>query len=382
MTVSGPAPVETSPWAPLRHTAFRTLWIASFVSNIGTWMQTVGAQWLLVDQNASSLLIALVQTASTLPVLLLTLPAGVVAEFVDRRRLLLATQAFQVTVGAALALLTVTGRTNAILLLTFTFLLGCGAAAQLPAYQAFVPDLVPRNELSAAASLGSIGVNLARAVGPAVAGLLVTHLGVGGLFALNAATFVVFGLALMTTRSPARPPAARQAFLSGLEAGGRYVRHAPVVRRIIARLVVFAVPANVLWSLLAPISHDRLGLGSTGYGLLLAAAGTGSVLGALVLPRLRRRLSASWQVGLAGAVFGLAMIVVGTTRSPVLCVLALLPAGVAWIAVIAGMNAATQAFLPTWARARALSIYQLVLFTSFAASAAVWGVLANRIGLA
>jgi MFS family permease len=191
---------------------------------------------------------------------------------------------------------------------------------------------------------------------------------------------VVFAVALAGTHSPARPPAARQAFLSGLEAGGRYVRHAPVVRRILARLVVFAVPANVLWSLLAPVAHDRLGLGSAGYGLLLAAAGIGSVGGALVLPRLRR-LSASWLVGLAGVVFGMAMVVVGTARSATVVIAALLPAGVAWIAVIAGMNAATQAFLPDWVRARALSIYQLVLFTSFAASAALWGALSNEVGL-
>jgi MFS family permease len=372
---------DTSTWAPLRRSAFRTVWIASFVSNVGTWMQTVGAQWLLVDQHSSSLVISLVQTASTLPVLLLTLPAGLVAEFVDRRKLLIATQAFQVAVGALLAVVTFTGHMTATLLLAFTFLLGCGAAAQLPAYQAFVPDLVPRVELGQAAALSSIGVNLARAVGPAIAGVLVTRLGVGGLFALNALTFVVFGLALWTAHSPPHSPTPRQSFISGIEAGGRYVRHSPVVRRILARLVVFAVPANVLWALLAPVANDRLGLGSTGYGLLLGAAGIGSVGGALLLPRLRRRLSASWLIALASVVFGLAMIVIGTVRSPLLVILVLLPTGVAWIAVIAGMNAATQAFLPAWVRARALSIYQLVLFTSFAGSAAAWGALANLIGL-
>ncbi|KDN22058.1 MFS transporter [Amycolatopsis rifamycinica] len=376
------ASTETSTWAPLRRGAFRALWIASFVSNIGSWMQTVGAQWLLVDEHGSPLVISLVQSASSLPVLLLTLPAGVVAEFADRRRLLIGTQAFQVATGAALAVLTVTGTTTPVLLLVFTFLLGCGSAAQLPAYQAFVPDLVPRGELAQAAALSSVGVNLARAAGPAIAGLLVTRLGVGGLFALNAVTFVVFALVLLRSPSPARAPAARQAFLAGIEAGGRYVRHAPVVRRILLRLVVFAVPANVLWALLAPLAHDRLGLGATGYGLLLGAAGIGSVGGALVLPRLRRRLSASWLVAGAGLVFGVAMVVVGTVRSPALVLAVLVPTGAAWIAVIAGMNAATQAFLPGWVRARALSIYQLVLFTSFAGSAALWGVVSSALGLA
>ncbi|KOV87278.1 hypothetical protein ADL03_07600 [Nocardia sp. NRRL S-836] len=366
----------------MRRGAFRALWIASFVSNVGSWMQTVGAQWLLVDQHAGALVISLVQSASSLPVLLLTLPAGVVAEFADRRKVLVGTQVFQVVVGAALAATTVAGRTTPELLLVFTFLLGCGSAAQLPAYQAFVPDLVPRGELAPAAALSSLGVNLARAVGPAVAGLLVTQLGVGGLFALNAATFVVFALVLLRSPAPAPAVADRQSFLAGIEAGGRYVRHAPVVRRILARLVVFAVPANVVWALLAPLAHDRLGLGSTGYGLLLGAAGIGSVGGALVLPRLRRRVSASRLVAGAGVVFGAAMVVVGTVRSPALVLAVLVPTGAAWIAVIAGMNAATQAFLPGWVRARALSVYQLVLFTSFAGSAALWGLVSSLAGLA
>jgi MFS family permease len=365
----------------LRRRAFRWLWIASFVANIGTWMQTVGAQWLLIEQHSSNVEISLVQSASSLPVLLVTLPAGVVAEFVDRRHMLIAVQGFQVIVGAGLAILTASSHMTANLLLAFTFLLGCGAAAQMPAYQAFVPDLVPRAELGQTAALSSISVNLARAVGPAVAGVLVTRLGVSGLFWLNTASFVVFGLVLLLTPTTVRHPVVRQAFFSSLEAGGRYVWHAPRVRRILLRLVVFVWPANVLWALLAPVASHRLGLGAAGYGLLLGACGVGSIAGALLLPKLRRHLSSSWLTGLAGALSGVAMIGVGTARTPVLVVVALLLAGMAWIAVIASMNAATQAFLPTWVRARALSIYQVVLFSSFATSAAGWGLVSQWIGL-
>ncbi len=370
-----------SPWAPLRRNAFRWLWIASLVSNLGAWMQTVGAQWLLVEGDASNLVISLVQTASSLPVLLLTVPAGVVAEFVDRRRMLIGLQAFQVAIAAALTLLTITGAITPILLLTFTFLLGCGAAAQLPAYQAFVPDLVPRVEIRAAASLSSLGINLARSLGPAIAGALVPVIGVGGVFGLNVLTFVVFGVALVFTPAPPAPTGARQAFLSGLQAGGRYVRNAPRVRRILLRLVLFAFPASVVWSLLAPLAHDQLGLGSAGYGVLLGAAGVGSVAGALLMPQLRRRLSATAIVAASGVVFGLSMIVVGAVRWTPVVIAALLVGGVAWIAVIAGMNAATQAFLPAWVRARALSIYQVVLYGTFTLAAIAWGALANRIGL-
>jgi len=371
----------TSTWAPLHQSAFRNLWIASFASNVGTWMQTVGAQWLLIDQHAGPTLIALVQTASSLPVVLVTLPAGVVAEFLDRRRLLVGVQAFQTVVAAILSVLTVTGHTDAVVLLMFTFLLGCGGAAGLPAYQALVPDLVPRGQISQSATLSSLGVNLARAVGPALAGVLLTRLGVGGLFALNAASFVVFAVALLA--APAQPHRRGRptGFLTSFVAGGRYVRNAPVVRRLLLWLVVFAVPGNVLWALLAPIANQRLVLGSTGYGILLAAAGAGAVIGALWLGPLRRWLAPSALLAIATGVYGGAMIVVGLSRNAVLTIIVLLPAGVAWIVVIAGLNSATQAFLPAWVRARALSIYQIVLFTSSAVGAALWGVVAQWVGL-
>ena len=194
--------VETpaSPWAPLGSAVFRALWIAVLLSNIGTWMQTVGAQWLLVSGPHASVLVALVQTASSLPVLLFALPSGVLAEFLDKRRLLLATQLFQTVVGAVLTLLTAFGSVSPTLLLVLTFLLGAGAAVQLPAYQALIPELVPRAQLTGAAALGSISVNLARAVGPAIAGLVISWIGVAAVFAINAATFLAFAAVLLWWR--------------------------------------------------------------------------------------------------------------------------------------------------------------------------------------
>ncbi|MGC1214983.1 MAG: MFS transporter, partial [Micromonospora sp.] len=259
--------LPASAWAPLRVAAFRSLWLAVLASNIGTWMQTVGAQWLLVDQPNAATLVSLVQTASMLPVLLLALPAGALADTFDRRRLLIAVQAFLAAVGVLLAALTAVGRMPPALLLTLTFALGVGQALTLPAWQAVIPELVPRAQLVSAAALGSISVNLARSVGPAVAGVLVAQAGVAVVFAVNAASFAIFAFALFRWR-PDRPESEPEPerFTAALRAGGRYVRHSPVVRRILLRAALFVVPGSALWALLPLVASHRLGLGAGGYG--------------------------------------------------------------------------------------------------------------------
>ncbi|HSK95935.1 MAG TPA: MFS transporter, partial [Euzebyales bacterium] len=344
-----------STWSPLTLGVFRALWLATLVSNIGTWMQTVGAQWLLVEQSNAATLVALVQTANSLPVLLLALPAGVLADFFDRRRLLLAVQLFLMSVGGLLTVLTVGGQIPPALLLAFTFALGAGTAMQAPVYQALVPDIVPREQLPSASALSSISVNLARAVGPALAGVVISAAGVGVVFALNAATYALYVGVLLAWRSPmsaTQEPAER--FVPALRAGARYVRHAPVVRRMMLRLALFVFPANALWSLLPVIASERLDLGSSGYGLLLAALGGGAVAGAFALPRLRARLTPTRMLLVASLVFAAALVVVGTTVDAIVAVVALVPAGAAWIAVLSNLNAALQVFLPGWVRARAL----------------------------
>lgn len=382
--MAGPAPSrDQTLWAPLRQPVFRALWLAALVSSIGTWMQTVGAQWLLVDQPNASVLVSLVQTAETLPVVLVALPAGVLADLFDRRRMLIAVQSFQVVVGAALTVLTARGDMRPALLLTFTFLLGVGAAMQLPAWQALIPELVPRAQLPGAAALGSIGINIARSVGPAAAGLLISHLGVAWVFALNCATFAVFGAVLLAWRRPAleEDDSETERFLPALRAGGRYVRHSPVVRRILLRLTLFVVPANVLWALLPLLATHRLGLDASGYGVLLAALGIGSIGGAFALPRLRVRLSTDTLLVAASLVYGSALLALAVTRSTLLALPLLLAVGGAWITVLANLNAVTLAFLPGWVRARALSVYQVVLFGSMAGGALLWGLVGNRLGL-
>src|SRR5689334_8170105 len=286
------APAPPSAWAPLRIAAYRNLWLALLASNIGTWMQTVGAQWLLVEQSGSDTLVAVVQTASTLPIVLLALPSGALADTLDRRRLLIAVQGFLVAVGVLLTVLTVAGHMPASLLLTLTFALGAGQALTAPAWQAVIPELVPRAQLASASALGAISMNVARAAGPAIAGLLVAQISVAAVFALNAATFVAFAVVLVFWRREAGDSdRVAEPFVAALKAGGRYVRHSPIMRRMLLRTALFIGPGVCLWALLPLVASDRLGFGAGGYGLLLAAVGLGAVAGAPLMPRLRAKLS-------------------------------------------------------------------------------------------
>jgi MFS family permease len=377
------APTKTaSTWVPLRNGVFRALWLAVLVSNVATWMQTVGAQWLLVSQPHASILVALVQTVDYLPDVVFGLVGGVLADTFDRRRLLIAVQAFLVIVGVALAALTFAGQMPPALLLTFTFLIGSGSVLTLPAYQSLVPDLVPRDQLHSAAALASISINIARASGPAIAGLLIARAGVGAVFALNAAMYLLFLVVLVAWRPPARTaPKFPEPFISALRAGGRYVRYAPVVRRILLRSALFLVPASALWALLPLIASRRLALGADGYGLLLGVLGVGAIFGAVVLPRLRSRMSINVLLAASGITYALVLAAVVLIGNTVVVLIVLLPAGVAWIAVLATVNAELQLFLPAWVRARGLSVYQMVLFGAQGFGALLWGVIAAPAGI-
>jgi MFS family permease len=361
---------------------FLTLWVASLGSNVGTWMQMVGAQWLLVDQPNAATLVSLVQTATMLPVFLLSMPAGVLADTFDRRLLLVAVQGFQVVVGVVLAVMTAAGQITPPLLLLLTFAMGCGSTLMVPAWQALIQDIVPRDQLHSAAVLGSMNVNLARAVGPAVAGLLISAVGPAAVFALNAATFGFFGLALVFAR-PAVPDRADQPerFVPALRAGQRFVRHSPIAHRIMVRSALWIVPASALWALLPLIASRRLQTDARGYGILLAAVGLGAVAGAFLLPRLRRHLSTNRMLLASSLAYGGTMAVLALVPNMAVVTLALVPAGVAWIAVMSGVNAAMQLYLPGWVRARALAAFLIVMSGGQAVGSAVWGVLADRFGL-
>lgn len=373
VATAGPPVRPSGPLAPLAVSIFRWLWIADVVSNIGGWMQTVGAQWFLVEQNAAPAIIALVSTAAAAPVLLFGIPAGVLGEFANKRRLLIGVQTTQALLAAALAVLTAVGAMTPVLLLALTFALGVASAVQLPAYQAFVPGVVPSALIADAASLSSIGVNVARAIGPAIAGIIIGSWGIPFVFALNAASFAGLLLVLALYRGYRPPVAEREPFISATRAGLRYVRHAAVVRRMYLQLLIFIVPANALWALLPVLASGRLGLDSNGYGVLLAALGVGSIAGAYLIPRSRAALGTNRLVLLASAVYGVGIAVVAVSSSLWLTLAVLVVVGLAWIGVIATLNGTVQAFLPGWVRTRGLSVYQLVLFGGTAVGSAVVG---------
>ncbi|MFJ4655416.1 MFS transporter [Nocardia sp. NPDC088792] len=370
-----------SAWAPLASNIFRALWIAQLVSNLGTWMQTVGAQWILVEQPNAATLVSLVQTATTLPVMLLSVPSGVLADLMDRRRLLIGAQTSMAVLAALLAVLTATGHTTPGALLLVLFLLGCGQALTGPAWQAIQPDLVPRSQIPAAAALSSMGMNVGRAVGPALAGALVAVTGPTTVFALNAVSFVGILVVLLRWRRPAADlelPTERP--IAALQAGLRFIHAAPAIRRVLLRCLLFVAPGSALWALLPVIAHSRLNMSSSGYGLLLGALGVGAVLGATQVGRLRHRFGPSRLLAASAVGFGLATL--GAAVVPnILAVLALLViGGFGWMASMSTMNSIMQLLLPGWVRARGLSVYQLVFMGGQAIGSLVWGLIAGSIG--
>jgi len=373
---------QAEAWSPLRIAAYRNLWLALLAANIGTWMQTVGAQWLLVTHSHAETLVAAVQTASMLPILLFALPAGVFADAFDRRHLLISVQGFLAGVGVLMTVLTATGHMKPPLLLTLTFALGTGQALTLPAWAAVIPQLVPRDQIRSASALGAISVNVARAIGPAVAGVLVAEAGVSVVFGINAATFVLFAVTLVRWRpKDARPTESPERFTAALRAGGRYVRYSPTLRRLLGRIVLFILPGSALWALLPLIASQRIGTGPHGYGLLLAALGVGAIAGGIGLPKLRTKMSASKLLGIAGILFGLVLLDVAVLNDLAAVAVALTPAGAAWVIVLANLNAEIQLFLPNWVRARGLAVYQVVFAGGQALGALAWGGIAQVIGL-
>jgi MFS family permease len=365
---------EISPWAPLRQPVFRMLWIAVLAGNVGTWMQTVGAQWLVVREPDAATWVSLVQAATMFPVLLLALPAGALADTFDRRRLLLVVQVALFAVAGVLTVLTALDLMPPPLLLVFTFLLGAGQALTLPTWQAVIPEIVPRDELPSASALGAVNTNLARSAGPAAAGLLVAHVGSAAVFGLNALSFAVFAAALLFwRRAPQTPASHSEHFGSALRAGGRYVRYSPTVRRLLGRVILFVLPGSVVWGLLPVVAHQELGMGASGYGVLLAALGVGAIAGALLMPRIRDLITPDQLIVAAGVVYGLALVVVALVPDEYAVTAVLVAAGLAWMTLVSRMNANLQLFLPNWVRARGFAIYQVVFAGGQALGALLWG---------
>ena len=373
-----PSDTRLSPWAPLQYPVFRALFVAQLASNIGTLMQSVGSAWLMGDLGASAFLIALVPTASMLPVLLVGVPAGALADIFDRRRLLIGGQMWMLICAAALAVLSFVHVVTPASLLALTFGLGVGSALTFPAFQAIQPDLVPPREFRQAIALGSLTFNVGRAIGPAIGGFVVALGGPGWVFLVNAISFLaIVGVLVWWRRPVAVVSAPAETFSGAMRAGLRYAAHSPNLRGVLNRTALFTIPAAALQALLPVVTRDRLGLGSGGYGVLLGCFGIGAAGAAVVRPRLDERFHHDQLVFAASVALAAALVAEGTSRVPLLIGAAMFVGGLAWATALTSTGVASFSVLPEWVRARGMGLYLLVLAGGIALGSAVWGLLAE-----
>jgi MFS family permease len=372
-----------SAWRPLVHPVFRALWIAGLVSDLGSWMHEVGEAWLMTSLSPSPVLVALLQSADSLAIFLLALPAGALADVVDRRKLAIVTQSWLFVGATILGVLTVSHLMTPWRLIGLSFMMGMGAALDGPVWQAIVAEVVPRKDLPAAITLGGLSFNLARAVGPALAGLVIAAAGPFAVFLLNAASFVYGIVVLARWRHPTVQtslPAER--WFGAMQSGLRYVRNSPDLIAVFVRSGVSLVGSSCLLALLPLFARKVLGLGSLAYGALLGSMGVGAVLSATVLlPRLRSKVSPDAVLTGGAVLFAAALLAVASSREPWLTGAAMFVSGLASMSMISSLNVAVQMSTPPWVRARVLSVHLLVFQGAIALGSVLWGTVAARTGL-
>lgn len=345
-------------------------------------MHEVGAAWLMTTLAPTPFMVAMVQTASTFPFFLLALPAGALADIIDRRRLLLMTQVWMLIASIVLGVLTVFGMTTPLVLLALTFFLGLGAAVNGPSWQAVIPELVERDELPSAIALGSVGFNLARAVGPVIGGLIVAALGPGITFLLNGASFLGVVVVLKRWKRAQRMSTLKEERLvSAMRVGIRYIRNAPEVKSVLVHTMFLSFLCSPLWAFLPIVSKEYLGLGSSGFGALLGFFGFGALLGAPFLPVLRQRFSLNLIVLMATNIFALATAAMANLHSFVFLAIAMVVGGLAWLILISTLIAVVQSVIPAWVRGRVLSVHMLSFFGGLAGGSALFGFIAGWVGI-
>ena len=383
-TSSATPPADESSLSPFRHTSFTVLWIATVVSNIGTWMQNAAAGWLMTGLDPDPFTVSLVQVATSVPLFLFALPAGALADIVDRRRLLVVIQVALTVLVAGFGWLVWLDYVTPTRLLAFTFLAAAAAALIMPAWQSIVPQLVPRARLQPAVALNSVGLNVSRAVGPALAGLIIAAWGLAAPFWLNAVSTLGVIAALIWWRPADDGAASRlppEHFRNAIRAGLRHARYNRDLRATLIRAAGFFLFASAYWALLPLVARNQVKGGPELYGLLLGAIGVGAVAGAFALPWLNRRLGPDRLVAAGTLGTAVALVCFGLARQPATALAASLVAGVSWIAVLATINVSAQVALPGWVRGRGLSIFGTVMFGALTVGSAVWGKVAVLAGL-
>lgn len=371
-----------SSFAPFKHKVFTSLWIAAVVSNIGTWMHEVGAAWLMTELSGDPLMISLVAASTSLPVFLFVLIAGALADIMDRRKYLLFAQGFMLIVAAALTFCTWGGIMSPWLLLFFTFAIGTGTAFMMPAWDAIIPELVPKKDLQQAVALGSIGVNTARAVGPALAGLIIAQIGIYAVFALNTLSFfgVILALFIWKRSVPVRGMAPER-FVGALKSGIRFFRHSKPLQAVLVRSVAFFIPAIALLSLLPIYVREVLQADAQVLGYLQGSMGIGAILTAFFLPTFKKLFSIDVLIVLAAFVLSAAYGLMSMAPSVLAGCVALFLAGTAWVTAFSLLRVAAQQTVPDWVRARAMAIMMMVSFGAMTLGSTIWGQTASVIGL-
>jgi len=378
-------PTTSSAWAPFASRAFFWLWLANIVNSLGTWIQNTASGWIMTDLAPSPIMVSLVQAAAQLPVFLLALPAGALADVMDRKRNLLLTNTFMLAVAGALAIFAVLGHVDATVLLVMTALLAVGAALSNPAWGASVQLTVPRQDLPQALVLNSVGFNIARVAGPAVAGLILATAGATIAFGANAVSFafvvVVVGFVLTFPRTQTSIDVPPEPLRSAMRVGVAYSLAEPVVRSALVRSAAFYGCGSAIWALLPLYVRQVLGLSSASFGVMMGVIGAGAVLGAVGMPRLRKLFPRNNLIMLSGVLCGLALIPLAVIPSAVTAHVALLVFGVAWIVGATNLQATVQLAAAPWVRARVLALYQAVFNGAMGLGAIGWGWLGDHVGL-
>lgn len=370
-------------WSPLRQPAFRGLWICGVVFFIGNGMQLMAAAWLMIELTGSSFLAALVQTAVFLPMFLLALPAGVLADTTDRRRLISGALLAQVLACALLALLVIGGWGGPASVLFLVFVCGCCTAVLTPAWNSSVVEPVPRDQWSQAGTALSVAYNVARAVGPTLAGLLFAHLGAGWVFAVTICTTLVMWESIRRWPPRAHPPTRLppERLWGGTLSGLRFAWHSRMILAQLVRVMAFTTAGSALWALLPAIAQRQMGSGAQGFGLLMGCLGTGAVVMGLVIGRLRARFGLDAIVGASCVVFAVVMLLAAWARLPLLVYGAMALGGAAWMAATSTFFTATQASAPPWVRSRAMALHIVASLGAFAIGSALWGAASDIAGL-
>jgi MFS family permease len=382
-TTKPSSPPAVSFAAPFRHRAFAVIWTATLVSNVGGWMYSAASGWLMTSLNPDPLLVALVQAASNLPIFLLAIPAGALADIFDKRKFLIVAESLATVVSALYAVILAFGLATPGNLLLFTFLVGAAGALTVPAWQAVVPRLVPRDDMPSAIAANSVGVNISRALGPALGGVTISGFGIVAPFWLNAISNLGIVGALLWWRGPSQPgtllPAER--FGRAIWTGLRYARNNPHLRGTIFRATGFFLFASAYWALLPLVARTQIAGGPELYGVLLGFIGLGAVGGAFLLPQLKPKLGPDRLMALGALGQAIAMVLFGLAREPIMALVASLIAGSSWIAALATLTVSAQVALPDWVRGRGLALYTTVFFGCLALGSAVWGAVATYVGL-